>query len=152
MPSPLSARSSISASSSVLERLWTLARRVCLGPRKGLSSEPSSSGIRALLSVKIGIASWLSPEVSKRSKPREDWPRPELFILRGVGMTSFGEYDWKLRMRAVLVMLAALRFLRDLLGVGRMDCGVGRCRRGVLSESLSTSANARLTGVLRGVL
>jgi hypothetical protein len=55
-------------------------------------------------------------------------------------------------MRAVLVMLTALRFFRDLLGVGRMDCGVGRWRRGVLSESLSTSANARLTGVLRGVL
>lgn len=29
---------------------------------------------------------------------------------------------------------------------------MGRCRRGVLSESLSTSAKVRLTGVLRGVL
>lgn len=51
-------------------------------------------------------------------------------------------------MRAVVLMLVALRFFADLLGVGRMDCGVGRWRRGVLSESLRTSANARLTGVL----
>jgi hypothetical protein len=39
-----------------------------------------------------------------------------------------------------------------LLGVGSIESGVGRWRCEVPSESLSTSANARLTGVLRGVL
>jgi hypothetical protein len=49
-------------------------------------------------------------------------------------------------------MDAALRFLGVLLGVGSIESGVGRWRCEVPSESLSTSANARLTGVLRGVL
>lgn len=55
-------------------------------------------------------------------------------------------------MRAVLFMLAALRFFGVLLGVGSIDSGVGKWRCEVLSESLRTSANARLTGVFRGVL
>ena len=49
-------------------------------------------------------------------------------------------------------MVAALRFFGVLLGVGSRDRGVGNCWCEVLSESLSTSANARLTGVFRGVL
>ena len=55
-------------------------------------------------------------------------------------------------MRAVLFMVAALRFFGVLLGVGSKDSGVGNWRCEVLSESLSTSANARLAGVFRGVL
>lgn len=56
-------------------------------------------------------------------------------------------------MRAVLFMVAALRFFGVLLGVGSRESGVGKwwCEE-VLSESLSTSANARLAGVFRGVL
>lgn len=58
-------------------------------------------------------------------------------------------------MRAVLFIVEALRFFGVLLGVGSSEVaesGVGTWRRGVLSESLSTSASARLTGVFRGVL